>query len=122
MSVRLGSALLVAAIGLTAGCANGRLAIEPASDAAEVEFEYHIPPGTGDRMDAGEDVAILPAEIDATVGEAIRVINNDTRGHTVGWMYVGPGEVVTQRFSSEGVFVGRCTVHPSGEVRLVVEP
>ncbi len=96
------------------------VAIESAGSASEFDFDYRIPAGTGERMDAGEQVEILPRDISASVGDQIRVVNDDDRGHTVGWMYVGPGEVVTQRFTSTGEFVGVCTVHPSGEVRLVV--
>jgi plastocyanin len=54
------------------------------------------------------------------VGETIRIVNDDDRGHNVGPFFVGAGETLSQRFSSAGEFVGVCTVHPSGQIVLVV--
>ena len=86
----------------------------------EATFEYLIPLGSGERLDAGEPLDIFPAELNAQVGDTIRIVNDDDRGHTVGPFFVGAGETLSQRFSSPGVFEGICTVHPSGEVVLNV--
>lgn len=91
---------------------------EPGS--IEADYEYLIPDGTWDRINSGDDVEILPARLDVEVGEVIRIVNEDAHGHFVGIFYVGPSETVTQRFSSPGEYQGRCTVHPSGEITLVV--
>lgn len=88
--------------------------------AGTADYEYTIPDGTWDRSNAGEAVEILPARLDVAVGETIRIVNHDSHGHFVGIFYVGPGETATQRFASAGEFVGQCTVHPSGELSLVV--
>ncbi len=119
----LRGALLALVVGFSGSCgADGGVGVEAVSeDDQAFDFDYEIPKGTGERIDAGEPIEILPARIEATVGQSIRVRNDDDRGHSVGWMYVGPGEVVTQRFSSSGRFVGACSVHPSGQVELVVE-
>lgn len=93
-------------------------AVVDGSDAAT--FEYYIPLGSGDALDAGEPLEIFPAQLDATVGDTIRIVNDDDRGHTVGPFFVGAGETLFQQFSSPGVFEGVCTVHPSGEVVLTV--
>lgn len=85
------------------------------------DYEYVIPAGTGDRIAAGDPVAILPAELDVRVGERIRIVNEDDRGHFVGIFFVGAGETVTQQFATAGEFIGNCTVHPSGEIRLRVK-
>jgi hypothetical protein len=85
-------------------------------------FEFAIPAGTGDRIDAGEPVAILPARLDARVGDSIRIVNDDDRGHVVGPFFVGAGETVDYRFSSAGTLQGECSVHPSGQIVLVVSP
>ena len=79
-----------------------------------------IPSGTGDRIDAGERIDILPAELQVTVGDTIRITNNDTRGHVVGVFYVGAGETLTQSFTAPGVLSGECTVHSSGVFTLSV--
>jgi plastocyanin len=86
----------------------------------DATYSYTIPAGAGVALDAGEPLEILPAELDAKVGETIRIVNEDDRGHNVGPFFVGAGETVTQRFATAGEFVGVCTVHPSGQFVLVV--
>jgi len=84
-------------------------------------YEYAIPAGAGAALDAGQPLEILPAELDAHVGDTIRIVNHDDRGHNVGPFFVGAGETLTQQFASPGDFVGICTVHPSGQFTLHVE-
>ena len=93
---------------------------EVVDDGASATFEYVIPAGAGEALDAGTPLEILPAELDAEVGDTIRIENEDDRGHTVGPFFVGAHETLTQRFSSPGEFVGVCTVHPSGQIILRV--
>jgi hypothetical protein len=114
---------LVAGFAL-AGCADDPPpgpGIEAVADSDAPTYEYIIPPGAGDALDAGTPLEILPAELAVRVGESIRIINQDDRGHNVGPFFVGANETLSQRFSSPGEFVGVCTVHPSGEFVLVVE-
>lgn len=92
-----------------------------AIDAVDVAtYEFVIPAGAGEALDAGTPLEILPGELDVRVGETIRIVNEDDRGHTVGPFFVGANETLTQRFSSPGEFVGVCTVHPSGQLVLRV--
>lgn len=116
MGLALGAMLVLAACG---GSRSGPLVVQD-SNQAQPDYEYLIPAGTGDRIRAGEDVEILPAELDVRVGETIRIVNQDTEGHFVGVFYVGPGETVTERFSSPGEYTGQCTVHPSGKLSLKI--
>lgn len=119
MRIRL--ALLLAA-SLLPACASGDQGPLIVSDAgtANADYEYVIPAGTWDRINSGEPVEILPERLEVKVGETIRIVNEDDEGHFVGIFYVGAGETVTQRFSSPGEFHGQCTVHPSGEIALIV--
>src|SRR6056297_1774750 len=94
--------------------------IESGDESAAATYEYVIPVGAGEALDAGRPLEILPAELQVQVGESIRIVNEDDRGHTVGPFFVGANETLTQRFSSPGEFVGVCTVHPSGEFVLTV--
>jgi plastocyanin len=109
-------------VGVVAGC--GDDASQPATEAVSVAeaatFEYVIPAGAGEALDAGTPLEILPAELQVNVGDTIRIENQDDRGHTVGPFFVGANETLTQRFSTPGEFVGVCTVHPSGELVLIV--
>ncbi|NNE95967.1 MAG: hypothetical protein HKN24_08055 [Acidimicrobiales bacterium] len=87
----------------------------------QADFNYEIPIGAGEALDAGTPLEILPAELRATVGQAIEIVNRDDRGHLVGPWFVGAGETLRQEFTSAGEFIGICTVHPSGEIRVIVE-
>ncbi len=117
-------AAAVIALGALAGCGSDTSA-DPATEAVDstdaATYEYVIPQGAGEALDAGTPLEILPAELEVRVGETIRIVNDDDRGHSVGPFFVGANETLTQRFSSPGEFVGVCTVHPSGEFVLVVK-
>lgn len=104
------------------GCADGTSTpgIGRADTTVTADHEYHIPAGTGDRLDRGELIEIIPAELEVRVGEVIRIVNDDDRGHVIGAFYVGAGETLNQRFSSPGVLSGDCSVHPSGSFTLTV--
>jgi len=112
------------ALGALAGCGSDT-STDPATEAVAATdaatYEYVIPQGAGEALDAGTPLEILPAELEVRVGETIRIVNEDDRGHSVGPFFVGANETLTQRFSSPGEFVGVCTVHPSGEFVLVVK-
>ena len=95
--------------------------IAGADDASEYAHDFTIPPGTAGRIAAGQIVEIVPAELVVNVGDAIRIVNNDTEDHVVGVFFVASGETLTQRFNSEGVLEGECSVHPSGAFTLRVE-
>lgn len=113
------------ALGLLAGAcsADGNQArpgfSETGSDAV-ASYEYTIPAGAGLALDAGTPLSILPGELEVRVGETIKIVNEDDRGHNVGPWFVGAGETLRQEFTSQGQFEGSCTVHPSGQLILRV--
>lgn len=84
------------------------------------DYSFTIPAGSGEAMDRGEALDILPQELNVEVGELFELINLDDRGHLVGPFYVGKGETLRQRFNAPGTFIGACSVHPSGEIILTV--
>lgn len=119
---------LVVVGGLLAGRAfrddaepSNRIEVTRADDATAYEHDFLIPPGTADRIAAGQLVEIVPAELVVHVGDAIRIVNSDSQDHVVGVFFVAAGETLTQRFNSEGVLEGECSVHPSGAFTLRVE-
>jgi plastocyanin len=95
-------------------------ATQAMTDTDAATYEYVIPAGAGEALDAGTPLEILPAELEVQVGESIRIVNEDDRGHSVGPFFVGANETLSQRFSSPGEFAGICTVHPSGQFVLIV--
>lgn len=112
--------LLGRALG-SSGDSPAGLDISSADDATELAYDFTIPPGTAGRIAAGEEIEIMPAELIVKVGDAIRITNNDSADHVVGVFFVASGETLTQRFNSEGVLSGECSVHPSGAFTLRVE-
>lgn len=120
-------ALAASGVGLAAcgdddgGAAPDVESIESADAPDGATYQYVIPAGAGEALDAGEPLEILPGTLEVQVGETISIVNDDDRGHNVGPFFVGAGETLTQRFSSPGEFVGVCTVHPSGQLVLVVD-
>lgn len=96
----------------------GGAQIGSAGEETDFEWDFVIPDGTAARIAAGETIEIVPAELTVRVGEAIRIVNNDTSNHVVGVFFVAAGETLTQRFQSPGVLQGECTVHPSGAFTL----
>jgi len=94
--------------------------IVPADDEIGFEHDFTIPLGTAERIDAGEEVEIVPAELTVQVGDAVRIVNNDVEDHVVGVFFVGAGETLTQRFNKVAVLEYQCDVHPSGTFTLRV--
>ncbi len=120
MAISLAVALTLAACGSSDDTtSDGALQLQFAAEGA-ADFAYIIPAGAGEALDAGTPLEILPAELDAEVGQIIEIVNEDDRGHTVGPFFVAGGETLRQRFSSPGEYIGVCTVHPSGQVVLTV--
>jgi plastocyanin len=114
--------VIAAMIGASACSGSGdSFGVVESSDVSSADFNYEIPVGAGEQLDAGTPLEILPAELRAKVGQAIEIVNLDDRGHLVGPWFVGAGETLRQEFTSAGEFIGICTVHPSGEIKVIVE-
>jgi len=98
--------------------------ITRADDAADFDHDFLIPAGTAERIEGGESIEIVPAELIVTVGDTLRIVNDDTEDHVVGVFFVAAGETLTQRFNSPAVLEGECSVHPSGAftLRVVEDP
>jgi hypothetical protein len=107
---------------VVAGCGSDERSGLFSDDGSTGSADYHyvIPAGSGEAIDRGEPLDILPPELTVRVGEVIELVNEDDRGHLVGPFFVGKGETLRQRFADTGTFVGRCSVHPSGEILLNV--
>lgn len=112
-------AVLVALVMVVATACGGG---EDASGPEQPTFEFIIPAGSGDRIEQGEVLDILPRELRTQVGETIQIRNEDDRAHILGPWFVGAGETLRQRFVTVGVFEGACSVHPSGAFTVYVDP
>lgn len=113
--------VLMMLAGLLVGCGGGdEVAVSEPGAERVADHQFTILAGTGEAMDRGEKVDILPAELAVQVGQVLQIINRDDRGHLVGPFFVGAGETLRQEFTSPGTFEGICTVHPSGQFVLTV--
>ena len=117
----------IAGIGLgAAACGDDggdrALEVEAVDPDVPADHDFLIPAGAGERIDAGEELDIFPPTLEAHVGETIRIVNQDDRGHLIGPFYVAADSTLTQRFASAGRFIGTCSVHPSGDFVLEVTP
>lgn len=83
-------------------------------------FRFVIPAGTGDAIDRGEIIDVMPSELDIKVGDAIEIVNEDDRGHNVGLFFVGVGETVNQVFPSVAEFTDVCSVSNTGSFTVNV--
>lgn len=90
------------------------------SDPEPEQLTIRVPAGTGDRIDAGEEVQLMPERVELNVGDRMLVINDDDRVHYVGPFTVRPGESILQVFGEPGRFEGECTLIPSKRVEIIV--
>lgn len=88
--------------------------------AATRSIDIVVPDGTRARMEAGEEIVLFPRRLEVGVGDRIVITNDDAASHQVGPYVVGSGQQIVQIFSSPGIIEGICTLHPSGEVTIVV--
>lgn len=98
---------------------NGSLSVDDESSEAPT-YRYVIPLGTWDSIEAGEEVDIVPAELEVRVGETIEIVNEDNQIHFIGPFTVVQGESLRQRFSEPGESLGTCSAHVLGSVKVVV--
>lgn len=124
MRRRLAAVLVAAVVAVSACGGDDESGSSPGysnrDDSASTTYEFTIPAGAGEALDAGTPLEILPGELIVEVGETIRIVNEDERGHNVGPWFVGANDIVSQEFTRSGTFEGVCTVHPSGQLVLVV--
>jgi len=85
-----------------------------------VTYEYIVPLGTGDRLDSGETIELMPQRLTVKVGESMRIVNDDVRGYMIGPFNVAAGQRLAMRFTHPGTLQGECLVNPGGEFLIEV--
>lgn len=88
--------------------------------AASQTIEIVVPDGTQERTDQGEQIVLFPRRLEVAVGDRLIITNEDVVTRQVGPYVVGSGQRIDQTFSTVGSIEGICTLHPSGEVTIVV--
>lgn len=79
---------------------------------------FVVPAGTGERLDRGDKIEIVPRTLEVKVGDSLIIRNEDSRTHTVGPVVVRAGESAEQNFTRPGVVEGECTVHPDDKFTI----
>lgn len=81
---------------------------------------FVVPAGAGEQLAEDPGLSFFPDRFEAEVGDTLVIENRDDDVHTVGPYVVDAGQTLRQRFDAPGSFEGLCTLHPSGEVEIVV--
>ncbi len=112
--------LLVAVVAVLAGLAAVGIAALIDRDRPPETMTFVVPEGTAADLAAGQEIDLMPPEVEMKVDDTIVVRNDDTEIATVGPFTVRPGETLTQTFRSPMTLVGECTLSGTGEVKIVV--
>ena len=83
-------------------------------------YTIDIPPGTAAAIAAGEDVDIVPDELDLTLRDALIIVNRDSVAHTIGPFEIGPGERSEHSFNEAAAISAYCSLHPSGSISISI--
>ncbi len=123
---RRGLTLLVLALVATAiityaltRSTNAVIEVERVTTDTPADIYIDIPNGYG-TAPAEDRQPLLPDELVVSVGEVIRIVNNDRQTHFVGPYVVAAGETIQHRFVRPGTLTSSCSVHPSGKLSLTV--
>ncbi|MGE0600697.1 MAG: hypothetical protein AB7J35_04975 [Dehalococcoidia bacterium] len=83
--------------------------------------EIVIQPGTAEAIAKGYPV-FQAGLIDLRPGGSLRIVNEDTVAHAVGWLQVAPGETgILNAPAKAGDYKVDCTIHPSGTLGFNLE-
>lgn len=109
--------LVVAGLCLLGGVAVG-IFVLTGDDGGPSETVIQVPAGTSERLENGEDVELVPSNLELEVGDTLVIVNEDEALHQVGPYTVAPFQTLRQTFTVPGTIEGPCSLHPSGQVTL----
>jgi hypothetical protein len=111
-------AALVAVVAVTAvaGCGG-----DDGSDEEEGRVvEIVVPLGTQERLDRGEDVVVMPAELRFEVGDTLLIRNEDVTDQSVGPYRVRAGQEFELRYGAPGHYMGVCPLSEGKTYEIVI--
>ena len=83
-------------------------------------YTIDIPPGTAAAIAAGEEVEVIPDELDFTLRDVLIIVNRDSVAHTIGPFEIGPGEQSEHSFNEVAAISAYCSLHPSGSISISI--
>lgn len=115
----LGVILTAAATWLLTRTNDVPIKVEIVSAETPADIFVDIPSGYGAEQPSLRQ-PLLAEELVVSVGEVIRIVNNDRQTHFVGPYVIAAGETIQHRFVRPGTLTSNCSVHPSGKLTLTV--
>jgi hypothetical protein len=113
--------MAVASVVLVAVAAVVWIAVAGGDDEREPEtIEIVVPAGTQDRLDAGEEVVVMPTRLEFRVGDMILIRNDDDVPQSVGPYEVDAGEEMLLQYGAPGVYEGYCPLSEGERYEIVV--
>jgi hypothetical protein len=91
-------------------------------DRAPQEVELVIPPGTAEKVAAGEPVPSIPEEMTFVVGDVLLVKNEDTQDHQLGPLWVPAKSNASLALNEVNDFAYQCSFQKSRYLGLNVRP
>lgn len=85
-------------------------------------IELVIPPGTNQRIAAGEHTETLPQNLDLLAGDVLVVINQDEVSHQLGPVWVPAGSTGSLSLQQPNLYSLSCTFQPARYLDLNVRP
>ncbi len=84
-------------------------------------IEIVVPAGTSERLAAGEKVVVMPPRLEFTVGDQIRIRNEDSVEQSVGPYLVQAGQELLLKYGKEGTYEGYCPLTEGERYEIVVK-
>lgn len=79
-----------------------------------------IPDGTAARLAAGEDVQIVPDDLQLRLRDTLVVVNHDSVTHSIGPYRVAAGQTLETELSKAATMEASCSLHPSGSITIQI--
>ena len=97
----------------------GSVALSSVTDQPEPEQHLiTIPAGTAALLSAGQDVNIIPTDLDFRLRDRLTVVNKDSAAHQIGPFLIPAGKQLDTRFAEAATIEGFCSLHSSGRVTI----
>ena len=79
-----------------------------------------IPAGTAALLASGQDVDIIPTDLEFRLRDRLIVVNDDSASHQIGPFEIPSGDRLETRFAEAATVEGFCSLHASGRVTINV--
>lgn len=110
------SIVLVSTLAMTTASCGG----DGGAKAAPQVVEIVVPAGTQDKLNRGEFVDVMPAELNFKVGDVLRIRNDDSAAQFVGPYRVEGGAKFELTFGAPGRYGGICNLAGGAGYKFVI--